>query len=278
MELMERENLALSKKFGQNFLISRAIRVKLQELLGSLEGKRVWEIGPGLGSLTAILLENGADVVAFELDYGFCRLLREEAFVNHPRFHLVEGDFLKRWIELYAQEGTPDVICGNLPYNVGSIAIARLVRSQVLPPRMLFTLQLEVAQRLAASEGSKLWSTLSIRVQNQYQVEQAFSIAPGAFFPAPQVDSAVVELTKRSESLVPTELYNTFDRLLDVLFAQRRKTVRNNLLNSTFKQDYSKAALLASLEASGIGESQRPEELSIELIIELSRALETATL
>ncbi|HKL57168.1 MAG TPA: rRNA adenine N-6-methyltransferase family protein, partial [Sphaerochaeta sp.] len=109
--LLDKEGLALSKKFGQNFLISRHVRENIARELDLEPSMKVWEVGPGIGALTALLLESGCSVTAFEIDHGFCRLLTEQAFGDDENFRLIEGDVLKTWERLWKDEGTPDRIC-----------------------------------------------------------------------------------------------------------------------------------------------------------------------
>lgn len=272
IELLKEENLAMNKKFGQNFLISPPAWEKIIESLGPLEGARVWEIGPGLGVLTHLLLNRGAIVTAFEIDHGFSRILREQAFVGEENFTLVEGDFLKTWPQLFSQEGPPTIICGNLPYNVGSICIARLLEEQCLPERMSFTLQKEVGERLLAQEGGKLWSPLSILAQIDYELEDVVTLNSGVFFPPPKVDSVVIRFTRRHDLLVKREYRGEFLRVVNDLFTQRRKTVRNNLLNGKIGALYGKERVLEALNLAGIAESERAEKLSIETLLRLTKS------
>ncbi len=232
----------------------------------------MWEIGPGLGVLTHQLLQKGAIVTAFEIDHGFSRILRERAFVGEENFALIEGDFLKTWPEIFKAEGTPAIICGNLPYNVGSICIARLLEEQCLPGRMSFTLQREVGERLMASEGGKLFSPLSVLAQIDYEVEQVMSLKSGVFFPPPKVDSVVINFKRRSSPLVPVTEREQFLRVVNDLFAQRRKTVRNNLLNGQTGALYGRNGVLEGLATAGVAESERAEKLSIETLLNLSRS------
>jgi 16S rRNA (adenine1518-N6/adenine1519-N6)-dimethyltransferase len=134
-ELLEQNNLALSKKFGQNFLINEAVVKQIAAALGDIKNKEVWEIGAGIGVLTKELLLREANVTSFEIDYGFCRILKEEAFKDVPNFNLIEGDALKT---IGLQKEIADAIIGNLPYNVGSLIIADLMEKQILPPNYGF--------------------------------------------------------------------------------------------------------------------------------------------
>lgn len=270
--LLEQNGYALSKKFGQNFLLSTAVRRRIADSLGPIDGKRVWEVGPGIGSLTVLLLQAGSRVTAFEIDHGFCRILRQRAFVDETGFTLVEGDVLKTWTDAYEREGTPDVVCGNLPYNIGSVCIARFLERQCLPERMVFTLQKEVARRLASSPGSKMWSTLSILTQIDYDVEQLFYIGKGAFHPAPNVDSTVVGLVRRFAPLVDPDDRRLFLEMVGDLFAQRRKTVKNNLLHGRLGSRFGREAVEQALLASGISGSERAERLGFGELTALADA------
>lgn len=263
--LLERKSLAMSKKFGQNFLFSNEARSRIVSLLGAPSGSCVWEIGPGAGSITSLLLKSGVKLTAFEIDHGFCALLRQEAFKDEENFILVEGDALKT---LFMNESRPDYICGNLPYNVGSVIIARLIENSILPSRMVFTLQKEVVERMCARPGDEQYSSFSILTQADYENTLAFCISRNCFYPKPNVDSAVVLMTKRSESLIPSELRPFFLPFIRQVFSQRRKTVRNNL------SAFSRPELEKAFSSSGLSGNERAEALSFDQLVSLASALE----
>ena len=267
--LLQDNGLNMTKKFGQNFLISMSALDRITSLCGAASGKRVWEVGPGIGALTSRLVASGADVTAFEIDHGFCRILREQAFVDVDDFTLVEGDALKTWKEVWASQGTPDIICANLPYNVGSIFIASLIENRCLPPVMVYTLQSEVVDRICAKEGSEDYSGFSILCSIDYENSSAFKLGSGCFFPPPNVDSSVVVMKKRENPLVPDEDAVKFLELVRILFAQRRKTVKNNLkaIGKT------SAEIDAALNASDIAQTERAERLNVRQILCLKRSL-----
>lgn len=258
----------MCKKFGQNFLISAAIRTKIVDALDVRDGMKVWEIGPGIGSLTKELLSRGAQVTAFEIDHGFCRVLREFAFPGEEAFHLVEGDVLQTMTE---QTGIPERICGNLPYNVGSVCLARLMEGPRRPEKMVFTLQKEVVERICAQPGSKEWSSLSILCQMDYQPRSLFSIKPGSFYPEPNVQSQVLLLERRENSLVPALLKDDFLLVVRDLFAQRRKTIKNNLLCGKCGGMILADGVAAVIEESGIAPSRRAEELDWNELVTLTK-------
>lgn len=267
--LLQDNGLYMTKKFGQNFLISLSALDRITSLCTAAEGKRVWEVGPGIGALTKCLVASGADVTAFEIDHGFCRILREQAFVDVPNFTLVEGDVLKNWKEIWKKDGTPDIICANLPYNVGSVFIASLIENRCLPRMMVYTLQSEVVDRICAKEGSEDYSGFSILCSVDYENTNALRLGSGCFFPPPNVDSSVVVMKKRENPLVPDEDAVKFLELVRILFAQRRKTVKNNL-KATGKPS---GEIDAALESSGIAQTERAERLSVQQILSLKRSL-----
>lgn len=266
-KLLDENGLSMTKKFGQNFLISMSALDRIVSLCHATAASRIWEVGPGIGALTTKLLQTGADVTSFEIDHGFCRILREQAYVDVPNFTLVEGDALKNWKTVFEEQGTPDIICANLPYNVGSIFIASLIENRCLPKVMVFTLQSEVVERICAKQGSEQFSGFSILTGIDYQNREAFRIKSGCFYPAPNVDSSVVIMERRQDALVPDDEARDFLELVRVLFAQRRKTVKNNLK----ALGRPSAELDAALENSGISATERAEKLSIQQILELER-------
>ena len=269
--LLQERGFSMSKKFGQNFLISSSARKRIADAVISKQGVRVWEVGPGIGALTVQLLNRSAIVTAFEIDHGFCRILRNEAFIGEPNFNLIEGDVLKTWEKVFHQQGTPDVICGNLPYNVGSVCIAKFLEKQCLPQLMVYTLQKEVADRLSASEGSKLWSSFTILANIDYKVRTVCSISSQSFYPPPNVDSSVVMMEKRVQPLVGPDERRTFLTMVDDVFAQRRKTLRNNLLSGKTVNLLGKENLIERQELSGMPNNEMEEQLGYPDLLLLHR-------
>ncbi|MBQ4281417.1 MAG: ribosomal RNA small subunit methyltransferase A [Spirochaetales bacterium] len=268
--LLEENGLGMTKKFGQNFLVSMSALDRITALSGACEGMRVWEVGPGIGALTTKLLQTGAEVTAFEIDHGFCRILREQAYVDVPNFKLVEGDALKNWKTEWETQGTPDIICANLPYNVGSIFIASVIENRCLPQTMVFTLQSEVVDRICAKQTDDAFSGFSILAGIDYENTDAMRLRSGCFFPSPNVDSSVVVMRKRENPLVPDSEARDFLELVRILFAQRRKTVKNNL-KATGK---SSADIDRALSECGISQTERAEKLSVGQILALKRSLQ----
>ena len=264
ISVLESEGLAMSKKFGQNFLIDHNARESIREKIAYKENLSAWEIGPGMGAITSLVLNSGIKVKAFEIDKGFCRLLKERAFSDEANFTLIEGDALKT---IANQSEIPDIIYGNLPYNVGSIIIARLIENSILPERMVYTLQREVVERICAKENSDDYSSFSVLCQIDYKPTLSFVIRKGCFYPEPQVESAVVVMEKRKESLVPSDLRETFLEVNRALFSQRRKTIKNNLKALNLKD------IDRVIASSNLAGNERAETLSIEKIVEIAKAV-----
>jgi len=271
--MLDEYGLAMTKKFGQNFLLSESVRKRIVDEMKISKDSTAWEIGPGLGAITSLMIETGAQITSFEIDHGFCRILEDQAFGDDPNFTLIEGDALKTWCDIWDSKGTPDVICGNLPYNVGSVVIASILEYGCRPERMVYTLQKEVAERLCAGPGSKNWSSLSILCQVDYDMKIVTDINKGAFFPVPNVVSSVITMVKKETPLVPFDERETFLMVIRDLFRQRRKTVRNNLLSGNTGKKIGREGVLDSLAAAGIKESERGEKLGIEEIGTLARAI-----
>ncbi|MBS7378767.1 MAG: ribosomal RNA small subunit methyltransferase A [Sphaerochaetaceae bacterium] len=268
--VLSEKGLAMTKKFGQNFLVSPSGREKLVKLMELEEGMKVWEIGPGLGAITHMILKENVDLYSFEIDHGFASLLSGPAFGDESRFTLVEGDalktlFKKRLLPL------PDRIVGNLPYNVGSVMIAKLIENSYLPPLMVFTLQKEVVDRMTAKTGEDDYSSFSVLTQIDYENKLMLKLPRGCFWPQPNVDSAVVVMKRREKSLVDDTLRPVFIPLLRDIFQQRRKTIRNNL-NSSEYGNLGKDKVEEILSLSGLSGNERAEALSWDSLIKLSES------
>ena len=270
--LLEENGLNMTRKFGQNFLVSRSALERIVNLSGASAGMKVWEVGPGIGALTSLLLKTGAQVTAFEIDRGFCRILREKAFsqeLETGQLKLIEGDALKTWLPEFEENGAPDVICANLPYNVGSVLIGSFIEHRCLPPLMVYTLQTEVVHRICAGPGDEDYSGFSVVTSLDYENREAFVLKAGNFWPAPNVDSSVVEMRRRERKVISGNEAPAFFNTVHALFAQRRKTVKNNLKALRL----SAQTIDSALEKSGISPTERAENLSVEQIAGLSKEL-----
>lgn len=263
---MEEQNMAMQKKFGQNFLINENARKKLIDFLDVKEGTTVWEVGPGLGSMTSELLERGTNLTVFEIDHGFARLLPQffEKYVADKKFSLVEGDVLKTWNNEVQKKGVPERFFGNLPYNVAATIIADTINKGIRFEKCVFTIQKEVALRMTAQCGSEDYSSFSVLCQWAYDIKNVVDLAGGNFWPKPNVLSRGVLFTKK-EDFPRCQNPELFMKMLRGLFALRRKTVKNNL-----SKIFPLEVCLEAFEKSGISFQERAENLDLEKLLLLS--------
>lgn len=272
-DYLSKQGLNMSKRFGQNFLVSRSAREQIvSALLEEEDPGSVWEIGPGLGAMTALLVSRELPVTVFEIDHGFCSALRD-FYASEDNFTLIEGDFLKTWWNVWAQEGTPCRIMGNLPYNAGSVMIGALIESVCLPERMVFTLQKEVALRMTSSPGQPHYSSFSLLCSMDYRTKIIGDLKPGNFFPRPEIVSSIIVMD-RIPSRVGGHLRNSFLEVVHDLFRSRRKNLRNALRMGSTGQKLGKERVDEVIRSSGYNQGIRGEALSLEEIVRLTECIE----
>jgi len=248
------------KRFGQNFLhdqnvihrIVRSIRPKADETL--------LEIGPGQGALTSELLATGCELYALELDRDLVQMLGAR-FGDQPRFHLQQGDALDFDLGALDTGARRLRVVGNLPYNISTPLIFHLLRQQEQILDMHFMLQKEVVERLAAEPGSKAYGRLGIMTQYFCRVEPLLDVPPGAFFPQPKVQSAVVRLTPYAQPPCPAKSVEKLQLVVRTAFNQRRKTLRNALQGLVGAEQ---------MTALGIDAGARPETLPLATYVALA--------
>ena len=267
-QVLDANGFSMQKKFGQNFLINQQARNKLIDALDVSEGTKVWEVGPGLGAMTSGLLEKGADLTVFEIDRGFISLISQyfESYSQKGSFRIVEGDVLKNW---YGQtkDGSqlPQRFFGNLPYNIAASIVADTIEAGIRFEKCVFTVQKEVAVRMAAKAGDTDYSSLSVLCNWAYDVKNLIDLSGSNFWPKPNVDSRAVIFTKK-EDFPRCQNPKLFIKMQRALFSSRRKTVRNNLQG--FLNNNEKTMLC--LEKAGIDPMLRAEVLTIEEMLKLS--------
>jgi 16S rRNA (adenine1518-N6/adenine1519-N6)-dimethyltransferase len=250
-----------NKRLGQHFLTDRNILERIVGALDPAPGEVVLEIGPGKGSLTDVLLARGLTVIAVEKDRRLAEQLRDR--VSGVRCQVVTGDALRLdWHALFAAHLTPDTrhrlkIVGNIPYNITSPLLEKAL-TPPLPERVVFLVQKEVADRLAAGPGSRVYGALSVGVQAQCRVERLFTVPAGAFTPRPEVTSALVRLTPLPDSTIAAGEVAAFRAFVTACFARRRKQLRNVLMGATGQ---SAAVVTAGLRELGLDAAARPETL-----------------
>lgn len=267
-QVLDANGFSMQKKFGQNFLINQQARNKLIDALDVSEGTKVWEVGPGLGAMTSGLLEKGADLTVFEIDRGFISLISQyfESYSQKGSFRIVEGDVLKNWYD-QTKDGSqlPQRFFGNLPYNIAASIVADTIEAGIRFEKCVFTVQKEVAVRMAAKPGDADYSSLSVLCNWAYDVKNLIDLSGSNFWPKPNVDSRTVIFTKK-EDFPRCQNPKLFIKMQRALFSSRRKTVRNNLQG--FLNNNEKTMLC--LEKAGIDPMLRAEVLTIEEMLKLS--------
>ena len=260
---LDERGMAMQKKFGQNFLVNAAARKRLIDALDVEDGMTVWEVGPGLGSMTSEILDRGASVTAFEIDRGFAAVLKE-AF-GDSKLRLVEGDVLKTWKKESAENGVASRFFGNLPYNVASAIVADMISAGVRFDEAVITVQKEVAQRITAEPDTEDYSSFSVLCQWAYDVSNVMDLAGGSFWPRPNVDSRAVKMVKKAEFPRCNDPA-TFMKVLRAGFLQRRKTLKNNL--SSICGSAAESGQI--LESACIDPARRAETLTLDEFLVLS--------
>lgn len=213
------------KRFGQNFLIDESIVDRIVSRFN--DQHTIVEIGPGRGALTEGLLNTDAQLIALELDRDLIPLLTNR-FDSFDNFQLHQGDALRYNFEQLT-DNAPLRLVGNLPYNVATPLIFKLLEHLPLIHDMHFMLQWEVAARLTAKATDNNYGQLSVVMQNLCETSTLIDVPPSAFNPVPKVNSAVVQIVPRKQPLISAELHDSFHIIVKAAFAQRRKTLRNNL-------------------------------------------------
>ncbi len=267
-EVIERYDLGAKKSLGQHFLLDLNMTRKIARAASVSEADHVLEIGPGPGGLTRALLETGARVTAIERDHRCLEALAEVNAAFDNRLALIEADALAANEENVLEGETPVKIVANLPYNISTeLLIKWLKAGPALWSVMALMFQKEVADRILAGPGSKAYGRLSVIAQTASLPSRAFNLPARAFTPPPKVDSTVV-LFEQPEKVFPA--LASLEKVTQAAFSQRRKMLRSSL-KPVFGD-----RLSVALDAAGIEETQRAEELTIEQFKTLALAFANA--
>jgi 16S rRNA (adenine1518-N6/adenine1519-N6)-dimethyltransferase len=268
-ELLRAYGLRPDKRLGQNFLVDPPALQRVVDAAGLKPADAILEVGPGLGGLTRYLAQAGRQVVAVELDGRLLPPLRE-VLKPYPNVRIVEGDILQfdlakllapALVEGGQNAGNPPgyVVVANIPYYITSALIRHLLEGSLPPQRLTLTVQAEVARRICALPGEM--SLLAIGVQVYGKPQVAAHIPAGAFYPAPQVDSAVVRVELYPEPRFPNSILDQLFRLAKAGFSQKRKMLRNALAGGLGIPPAQAEALLRS---AGVEPTRRAETLSLD--------------
>lgn len=265
-QILRRYQLRPKASWGQNFLGDEDALRRIVRALAPLPQEAVVELGAGLGHLTSVLLESGAQVTAVERDRELARILKE----RFPLLRVEEADAKEIDFARVASAEKVAVV-GNLPYHLTSPILFRLLEQRAKVSRAVFTLQKEVVERLAAQPGGRDYGVPSVLLGMYFRLEELFTLPASLFYPPPKVDSAVARLTTLDHPRAEVTSDQRFRQVVKAAFAQRRKTILNSL-----RSDRSLGRpeeLRLALEKAGIDLGCRAETLSVEQFAALERSL-----
>lgn len=266
-EILEKYGFSFKKSLGQNFLIDPNIlrnivsHAKLKENSGAIE------VGPGIGALTEHLAREAKKVVSFEIDQRLLPVL-EDTLSPYDNVKIVHSDILKADVAQVIEEEMPGIedimVVANLPYYVTTPILMKLLNDRLPIRGFVVMMQKEVADRITAKPGTKAYGSLSIAIQYYVTAEIAMVVPKTVFMPQPNVDSAVIRLIKHENPPVKVIDEDFLFEVSRASFAQRRKTILNNLQNGLVNGKQNKELILQALEKAGIEPSRRGETLSIQ--------------
>jgi len=262
-EILAKRDIQLTKSLGQNFLHDENQLRKIVEAAGLTKSDKILEIGPGLGPLTELLLENAGEVLAIEKDARLVEFLRE----RFTQSNLIHADALK-FLQTEKRDWRDWKLVANLPYSVASPILVELACGARAPKKIVVTLQLEVARRLMARTDDDDYGILTLLVQLDFAPRTFFKIPPGSFFPEPDVDSACVVLDRRGQPLLPENLRANFVKIVKRAFSQRRK-----MMLKLLKADWQLEKLQNAFAELKISPQERAEKLSLEQFVALTEKL-----
>lgn len=274
--ILDRYGFTFKKSFGQNFLTDTNILQKIVDTAEIDKSVNVIEIGPGIGALTEFLAERAAEVMAFEIDERLVPILAD-TLRDFDNVQVVNQDILKADLQTQLKQfSNPDLpikVVANLPYYITTPILMHLIESKIPFQEFVVMMQREVADRISAEPNIKAYGSLSIAVQYYMTAKIAFVVPRTVFVPAPNVDSAILKMTRRDQPLIEVQDEDFFFRVSRVGFVHRRKTLWNNLVSHFGKAEDTKARLEQGLALAGIKPSIRGEALSIQDFGRLADAL-----
>lgn len=270
--LLRERGIRPRRRWGQNFLVDSRAASRIIEAIGPARTDTVLEIGAGLGALTEGLAERAGRVVAVERDPALAGVLKERLGGRFSNLTVVESDVLGVRLKDQLASGETGLVVGNLPYSITSPVLEYLLENRRFWRRAYLTVQKEVADRLLARPGGKVYGSLSILVQFYAECERLFDLAPGAFFPRPEVDSSFLLLRARSSPKADVKDEGFFFRTVRAAFGKRRKILPNALAYEKSLR-LSRADWAGVLEKLSIDPARRAETLSIEEFARIANAV-----
>ncbi|MBI5729655.1 MAG: ribosomal RNA small subunit methyltransferase A [Ignavibacteriales bacterium] len=249
------------KRFGQNYLVDKNVIQKIVNEFDPGNDDVVIEIGPGTGALTAELMPKVRKLYAVEID----KRVVESLALSYPSVHVINYDFIKLDLNNYSDE-KPLRIIGNIPYNITSPILFKLIENRSLVKDAMMMVQFEVAKRITAEECSDDYGILGVLLNFFTDTKLCFKISPNVFYPKPKVDSAIIHLN--FDKKLPTDLdFKLFIQVVKASFGNRRKKLKNSLRNSVFKD--------INIDQNEFDVSRRAEELTINEFVELTQIIKS---
>ena len=274
IEVIKKYEFCFQKKFGQNFLIDGHVLDKIIAGAGVTKDDMVLEIGPGIGTMTQYLAEAAGKVVAVEIDRNLLPIL-QETLSDYDNVKVIHADVLSLNLEKLVQEengGRPIKVVANLPYYITTPIIMALFEQHVPLANVTVMVQKEVAARMKSGPGSKDYGALSLAVQYYAEPYIVANVPCNCFMPRPNVDSAVIRLTRYEEPPVQVTDEKMLFKIIRASFNQRRKTLQNGLNNSS-ELNFTKDQIAAAIAAAGFSPSVRGEALTLEQFARLTDIL-----
>ncbi len=271
--VIEKYNLSIQKKFGQNFLIDDSVLSRTVEAAGVTKEDTVLEIGPGIGTMTQYIAESAGKVIAVEIDRMLIPILAD-TLSDYDNVKVINEDILKVDIENIVQEengGKPIKVVANLPYYITTPILMRLLESELPIESITVMVQKEVADRMAEKPGSKDYGALSLAIQYYTEPSMVQIVPPSCFIPQPGVDSAVIHLKSHKNPPVETKDSKFLFSVIRAAFSQRRKTLANGVTNGNL--GISREQVVSALEKLSINPSIRGEKLSLQEFADISNLL-----
>jgi 16S rRNA (adenine1518-N6/adenine1519-N6)-dimethyltransferase len=267
--MLAQAGLAPKKRYGQNFLQNEPAARKIAQLAlaGTAPATRTLEIGAGTGALTRALLDEGADLTALEIDPELVAILAAREDLR--AVEIVCADALEFDYRAWSS-GHRWIATGNLPYNVATPVMMRLIEMECGPDSLTVMVQRDVAERIVAVPGTRAYGSLSVAVQFAMRAQTVLTLSPGSFFPPPKVRSSVVRLVRRDAPAVRPRDLAAFWKVVRGAFAYRRKTLANTL---ALALDLDRARILRALESSNLSPEIRGERLELGDFARLADAL-----
>ena len=274
LEVIKKYDFAFQKRFGQNFLIDANIVEAIVNRADITKDDCVLEVGPGIGTMTQYLCEAAGKVIAVEIDKNLIPILNE-TLNDYDNVRVINEDILKLDIKSLADEenaGKPIKVVANLPYYITTPIIMGLFESHVPIDSITIMVQKEVADRMQVGPGTKDYGALSLAVQYYAKPEIVLNVPASCFMPRPNVDSAVIRLTRHIEPVVTVKDEKLMFDIIRASFNQRRKTLVNGLTNASYL-NFSKDMIVKVLDVMGLLPSVRGETLTLSQFAELSDLL-----